>query len=110
MSSCCLSRRTAVLRRLGARGRVLAARKTLGIWAEPGGSPNLSLRIKALTRMGKKSRRKPAKPPRAPNTPDTAAGGDDQDWWINGEAVPEADFVARTYEEIVSDPNHNDYP
>ena len=56
--------------------------------------------------MGKKSRRKPAKPPRAPNTPDTAAGGDDQDWWINGEAVPEADFVARTYEEIVSDPNH----
>ena len=60
--------------------------------------------------MGKKSRRKPAKPPRAPNTPDTAAGGDDQDWWVNGEAVPEEDFVARTYEEIVSDPNHNDYP
>ena len=58
--------------------------------------------------MGKKSRRnKAAKPPRAPDTPDTA---DDQDWWINGEAVPEADFVARTYEEIVSDPNHNDYP
>ena len=24
--------------------------------------------------------------------------------------MPEADFVARTYEEIVSDPNHNDYP
>ena len=60
--------------------------------------------------MGKKSRRKPAKPPRAPDTPDTAAGGDDQDWWINAEAVPEADFVARAYEEIVSDPNHNDYP
>ena len=58
--------------------------------------------------MGIKSRRnKAAKPPRAPDTPDTA---DDQDWWINGEAVPEADFVARTYEEIVSDPNHNDYP
>ena len=58
--------------------------------------------------MGKKSRRnKAAKPPRAPDTPDTA---DDQDWWINGKAVPEADFVARAYEEIVSDPNHNDYP
>ena len=60
--------------------------------------------------MGKKSRRKVAKPPRTPNTPDTAAGGDDQDWWVNGGAMPEADFVARAYEEIVSDPNHNDYP
>ena len=68
--------------------------------------------------MGKKSRRKPAKPPRAPNTPDTAAGdddwpsppgADDQNWWTDGAAAG-ADFVARTYEEIVSDPNHNDYP
>ena len=80
--------------------------------------------------MGKKSKRKPAKPakpPRAPDTPDTTAGDDgwdpppdanDQDWWVNGDVAPPnlllhevtADFVARSYEEIVSDPNHNDYP
>lgn len=61
--------------------------------------------------MGKKSRRpKPAKPSRAP---DTAAGddgwvpppdADEQDWWTGGNAAA-VDFVARSYEETVSDPS-----